>query len=183
MTIPSRRPMYLQPTRLDSGDFRHFLCWNSHIHHLQPLPRPPLYHSCPRSKGFRSKFARNFTRAPEVLDNDYVVSASCTTRHHPYSTPLGPRNKTQQVVGRWNTKEVELKNTHIRVPAVHGQFGVFSGQIGLGHMYKIYSTCWDLHSCEIWEFLEKVEFSICNIWFMKYCWLSIFSIRSVTWIF
>ena len=39
------------------------------------------------------------------------------------------------------------------------RFKAFSGQIGLGHIYKTCSIHLDLHFCKIWEFLEIVDFS------------------------
>ena len=46
-----------------------------------------------------------------------------------------------------------------KVLAGSWRFEAFLGQIGLGHMYKTCSTQWDLHFCEVWDFLEIVYFS------------------------
>ncbi|KAM1078166.1 hypothetical protein ACFX19_025870 [Malus domestica] len=150
--FPSTYPHAANPVSTWSG-FRSLLPFfrpNSPINHLQPFPQPPLDHSRPRSKGFRSKFARNFSGALEVLDDDPAISASCTTHHHPQSNPFGPRNKTQLVVGRWNTEEEESKLTISRVfDGCKLIWGLFRPKIGLGHMYKTCSPHQDLHSGKI----------------------------------
>ena len=50
------------------------------------------------------------------------------------------------------------KTPFIGFPAVRGKFEVFPGQIDLSHRYESCSTHWDLHFCEVWEFLEIVDF-------------------------
>ena len=71
-----------------------------------------------------------------------------STNYHHQSTPHNLRNKSQAVVGGVGDRiEVELEHTHSRVLDGSSEIGDFTGQIGLGHRYKVFSTLRDLHFC------------------------------------